>query len=214
MLPSRRISRFAVLPLLLLLITVSGFGARSLLQQKTSKAMGEIVKLEYSGEGEPTKVTDDLRPLALSANRLLVPVGDTLYMLGADRKVVWEYSLEPNVILDFISTPEGSIYVAASDGLLIALNASGKRVWGNSGVCGSANYTQLANYAGGFLAVFSMEAYRSGKGSDAEDILEFWKGGKIVWHREFPRNAKLLVWGDKILSVNRTKKGKEIQEVK
>lgn len=213
MLSHRHVSRLTILALLLLLIAASGYGARSLLQNKPSKSTAKHVKLEYSGDGEPTTVNDDLRPLALPANRLLVPVGDTLYMLDAGNRVVWEHSFEPNVILDFIAAPEGTIYVAVSDGLLFGLDASGKEAWGSS-MCGSANRTQLQNYGGGFLAVISMENYRAGKGSGSEDILEFWKDGKVVWSKEFPRQAELFVWGNKILAVTRTKDGKEIREIR
>ena len=213
MLSRRRVSRLACLPLLLLLIAASGFGARSLLQNRPSKLKAKPVKLEYSGDGEPTEVNDDLRPLALPANRLLVPVGNTLYLLDAGNKVVWEHSFEPNVILDFIAAPDGTIYVAVSDGLLFGLDASGKEAWGSS-ICGSANRTQLKNYGDGFLAVISMENYRAFKGSDSEDLLEFWKDRKVVWSKEFPRQAELFVWGDKILAVTRTKDGKEIREIR
>jgi hypothetical protein len=214
MLSHKHVSRLAGLPVLLLLIAASGLGARSLLQNKPSKLKDKPVRLEYSGDGEPTKVNDDLRPLALPSNRLLVPVGDTLYLLDAENKVVWEHSFEPNVILDFIAAPEGTIYVAVSDGLLIGLGASGKQVWGSNAMCGSANYTQLQNYEGGFLDVISMEDYRASKGSDSEDILEFRKDRKVVWSKEFPRQAELFVWGSKILAVTRTKDGKEIREIK
>lgn len=202
----------AGLIILLLVLAVSGFGI-SLFQGKAPEAKPVIVKLKYNGEDEPTKVNDDLRPLVVSANRMLVPVGDTLYMLDAKNQVVWNYSFEPNIIFDVLTTPEGTIYAAASDGLLIALDAAGKRVWGNDGMCGSGNYTQLANYEGGFLTVLSMEAYRAGKSSNAEDILAFWKDRKVVWSKAFPRGAELFVWGGKVLAVTRTKDGREIREI-
>jgi len=209
---TRHTSHLVSLIMLLLILAVSGFGM-SLFQSKSTKPKTESVKLEYSGEDEPTKVDGDLRPLALSSNRLLVPVGDTLYMLDAESKGVWEYSFEPNIIFDFIATPEGTIYIAVSDGGLIALDTSGKKVWHNF-MCGSANYSQLKNYGGGFLVVVSMEGYREYRNSNSEDILEFWKGGKSLWSKEFPRKAELFVWGDKILAVTKTKTGKEIQEIK
>lgn len=202
---------------LLFLGAIAGsiFGLDARVQEKSGHPKSESLKLAYSGE----LVEDDgdtppaLDPVFVSSNRLLVPVGDTLYMLNARNEVVWDYPVEPNIIFDVTVDSKGTIYMAVSDGLLVALNASGKEVWGHSMV-GSANYTQLESYRGGVLAVISMEAYRAFKGSDSEDTLVLWKDNKQVWRKEFPRNAELHVFGDRVLAIKGTKEGKEIQEIR
>lgn len=213
MLPSRRLRFLVYASLGLSLSASTGFAISSLVQGGAPKRGGGTIKLEHGAADTLHEVSEGLRPAALSAKRLIVPVGDTLYMLDDKSRVAWEYSFEPNVILDFLTTPAGTIYVATTDGLLVELDSSGKKLWGNF-MCGSANYNQLANFDGGVLTVTSMETYRRDKGLDAEDILQLWRGGKVVWRKDFPRGARLHVWGEKILAVTRTKDGREITEIR
>ena len=197
-------------------IAGSSFGLNVLVQKKSAKPKSESLKLEYSG-GLLTEDKDytppAVDPVAVSSNRLLIPVGDTLYMLDDKNQIVWDYSVEPNNIFDVTVDSKGIIYMAVSDGLLIALNVSGEKVWGNF-MNGSANYDQLERYRDGVLTVISMEAYRAFKGSNSEDILMFWKNNEVEWQKEFPRNAELHVLGDKILAIKGIKEGKEIQEIR
>ena len=179
------------------------------------KSLAETLKLEYSGEllvEDKNYIPPAIAPIVVSSNRFLVPVGDTIYMLDDKNQIAWDYSVEPNVIFDVAVDSKGIIYMAVSDGLLVALNASGEKVWGNF-MNGSANYTQIRSYNDGFLTVVSMEGYRA-KGSNSEDILEFWKDKKVVWSKEFPRGAKLNIWGNKILAMKQIKEGQEIKEIR
>ena len=208
-----------VLPLVALLslaaIAGSSFALNSFVQEKSAKPKAMSLKLEYSGEllvENRDYIPPAVAPIAASSNRLLVPVGDTLYMLDDKNRSVWGYSVEPNIIFDVAVDSKGIIYMAVSDGLLIALNASGEKVWGNF-MNGSANYTQVEGYNDGFLAVVDMEGYRA-KGSNSEDRLEFWKDKRVEWSKEFPRGAKLQVWGNKILAMKEIKEGQEITEIR
>jgi hypothetical protein len=184
--------------------------------QKKALHKPEIIKLEYSSPDLRTadeKYTPRaISPIDVSADRLLVPVGDVLYMLDSNNQVVWEYVLEPDIIQDVMVDSKGDSYVTVSDGLLLALNAAGKEVW-RTGMMGSANYGQIKSYETGFLVIVNMQGYRE-KGSDSEDILQFWKDRKLAWEKPFPREAKLQVWANKILAVKPIKEGQEIQEIR
>lgn len=193
----------------------SGFAINSLGQEKPSKQRSESLKLEYKGEvlvEDENYTPPAVVPIVVSSNRLLITVGDTLYMLDEKNQVVWDYSVEPNIIFDVAVDANGMICMAVSDGLLAVLNASGEKVWGNF-MNGSANYTQIRSYKDGFLTVVDMEGYRA-KGSNSEDKLKFWRDKKTVWSKEFPRGAKLQVWGNKILAINQIKEGQEIKEIR
>ena len=163
--------------------------------------------------------TEDLRqkypqlpaidPISMSGHRWLIPVGDKLYLLNRDNRIDWELSVEPDFILDLAVDTKGVIHVAVFDGRLLGVNDAGEELW-SSFMSGSANYTQLKPYRDGVLAVLSMEAYRETKGFNCEDSLVFWRNGKKVWLKDFPREAKLEVFGDRIVALRATDGGEEV----
>jgi hypothetical protein len=59
-----------------------------------------------------------------------------------------------------------------------------------------------------------MEGYRQ-QGPDPNDMdrLEFWQNQKRVWTKHFPKQSRLQIWADKILSVKQTNAGSEIAEI-
>ena len=211
MLLSRKTFLLIAVPFALIVAACSGFAISSLIQKRAIDQKTQGIKLKYSKDFL-TEDDQNSSLIVVSPDRLLVPVGDMLYMLDSKNRVVWEYSVAPNVILDVEVDPKGMIYIAVSDGLFSALNASGEEAWSHF-MNGSANYTQIKSYRdNGFLVVIGMGGYRA-KGSKSEDILQFWKNKDIVWSKEFPQGARLHVWGNKILAVKQTKEGKEITEI-
>jgi hypothetical protein len=149
----------------------------------------------------------------MASDRLLVPVGDTLYMLDSNNRIVWDYSFEPDIIRDVMVDSKGDVYITASEALILVLDVSGKEIWRMGMSSGSASYGQIKSYAHGFLVIVDMEAYRM-KGSNSEDILEFWKDRKQQWSKPFPRGAKLQMAGDRILAIATTKEGREVTEIR
>lgn len=175
----------------------------------------DSVKLEYGNPDLKSKhfATPAIPPIPMSLGCLLVPVGDMLYLLEANNRIVWEYSFEPNVIRDVMVDPKGDIYVTASEALILVLNASGKEVWRTGMGSGSAGYGEIQSYANGFLVIVDMESYRM-KGSKSEDVLEFWKDRKQRWSKPFPRGAKLQIAGNRILAIATTHEGREITAIR
>lgn len=203
--------------LIALLITATvarRYGFAALSQSKAAKQQIEGLKLPYSREDfdEVYPHQPQIHPIAISNNRLLVPVGDVLYMLDGEKRTVWEYSVEPNRIYDVRADTRGRIYVAISDGLFSVLGGDGKEIWGNF-MNGSAQYSQIAPYKEGLLVVINMWGYRQ-KGSKSEDLIEYWQDRKRVWSRDFPQEAHLEVWGEKILALKGTNAGKEVVEIR
>src|SRR6266851_2212753 len=109
----------------------------------------------------------------------------SLYMLDAEKRTVWEYSVEPNKIYDVRADTRGRIYVAISDGLFRVLDGDGKEIWGNF-MNGSAQYSQIVPYKEGLLVVINMWVYRQ-KGLKSEDLIEYWRNSKRVWRKDFPQ---------------------------
>jgi hypothetical protein len=183
-------------------------------QRQTNNKPDSVVKLSYGNPDYVGSLTSlpVIRPIAASSNRLLVPVGDVLYMLDGNNRTVWEYSVEPNILYDVRVDHEGKVYLAISDGLFRVLDANGDDIWGNF-MNGSAQYSQIAPYKDGLLVVIDMWGYRE-KGSKAEDFIEYWQNRKSVWRKDFPQQARLEIWGEKILAVKQTTAGKEITEIR
>ena len=204
--------KFILVVLVPAIVAVSAFAV--VIQLPPTK-IGPATKLNFANPdlSRPNASVPTIRPIAISSNRLLVPTGDVLYMLDDQNKIVWKYSVEPEIIYDVSADSRGSIYVAISDGLFRVLDLKGDEVWGNF-MNGRAQYSQIAPYKDGLLVVLDMEGYRENwRDPKADDLLEFWQNQKRVWTKHFPKDSRLQVLGDKILSVKQTNAGKEIAEV-
>ena len=211
------LTRGKLLALIVLLVSLccTVFAVASYLQKKSLTPERKSTKLTYanpdltSGNYTPPAVA----PIALPSDRLLVPMGDTLYMLDSNNRVLWRHSFDPNIINDVMVDPKGDIYITASEALILVLDSSGKEIWRTGMSSGSASYTQIKSYGGGFLVIIDMQAYRQ-KGSTSEDTLQFWKDKALVWEKPFPRGAKLHLAGNRILAIATTKDGREITEIR
>src|SRR6185503_5300778 len=92
--------------------------------QKPSTNAPPKLELPYSSEDLSSRYSGvpNIAPIAISGNRSLIPVGDMVYMVDANNRVVWKFSVEPNFIFDAAVDSKGLIYLAVFDGSLIALN--------------------------------------------------------------------------------------------
>jgi outer membrane protein assembly factor BamB len=192
---------------------VTSFGLPSPLQRPKHN-QASVTKLPYGNPDYAGSLTSlpVLRPMAVSSDRLLVPVVDVLYMLDPNNRIVWKYFVEPNIIYDVRVDKEGMIYVAISDGVFTVLDDNGKEIWGHF-MNGSAQYSQIAPYKNGLLVVTDMWGYRE-KGLGSKDFVEYWENRKVVWSKDFPQQARLEIWGEKILAAKQTTAGKEIIEIR
>jgi hypothetical protein len=83
------------------------------------------------------------------------------------------------------------------------------------GVVGRTQASQIKAYKDDmYLVVWDMSGVRNGPSDNSiKDELLLCKGREIVWKKEFPVDAVLKVWGDKILAVNYSKDGVKIAEI-
>src|SRR6266404_4287957 len=124
------LTRFKGLLLITLLVTATvagGYVFAALGQSKPAEQQIGGVKLSYGMEDfdQVYPHQPQIPPIVISNNRLLVPVGDVLYMLDAEKRIVWKYSVEPNMIYDLRADAHGRIYLAISDGLFTVLDGDG-----------------------------------------------------------------------------------------
>jgi hypothetical protein len=208
-------NKLILLAIVVLLVACTVFAIALRTQRKQSPLNSDRVKLEYSNPDLKSKnyAPPAVPPIPMSSDRLLIPVGDTLYMLDSNNRIAWDYPFEPNVIRDVMVDAKEDIYITASEALILVLNSSGKEIWRTGMSTGSAWYTQIKSYGDGFLVIVDMQAYRE-KGSKSEDILEFWKDRKQQWSKPFPRGAKLQIAGTRILAIATTQEGREITEIR
>jgi outer membrane protein assembly factor BamB len=168
--------------------------------------------------GDPSDCPDvPIPPLVISPDRILVTGCNSLYMLDSKRQVVWKWATSGPAIADQpVIDSTGTIYVIADDGIRVALDAiSGELKWGER-LNRRANYSQIKPYRDDqYLMVINLEGYReqvSPKG-DLPDELLLCKGQDEIWRKDFPANATLEVWGDRILAITSEKGRAEIVEI-
>ena len=146
---------------------------------------------------------------SLSADRMLVTVNDTVYLLNATKEVIWQ------TYLDLAAPPivdsNGNIFGILGDLGHCSVNAdTGEVSYFGRDIGGSHSYyTQIKPYKGNqYLVVENLQFYRDGnlcypRCPMRSDVLHAWAGQKLLWSIDFPPNAELEVWGNKILAVTR-----------
>jgi outer membrane protein assembly factor BamB len=139
-------------------------------------------------------------------------------MLDSKKNVVWKWSTEAASIIDQpVIDSTGTIYVIALDMIWVALDAdTGKEKWNRNGVVGRTGASQIKAYKDDmYLVVEDMSGIRNGPSDDSiKNELLLCKGREILWKKDFPIDAVLKVWGDKILAVNYSKDGVKITEIR
>jgi hypothetical protein len=156
---------------------------------------------------------------SLSPDRMLVSVNDTMYLLNAKKEVIWKTKID--MVAPPIVDSTGAIFGIRSDLGQFSVNAkTGEVSYFGRGVGGShSHYTQIKPYTGNqYLIVENTQFYRDGnlcypKCPMRSDALYAWSGQRLLWSTDFPPNAELQVWGNKILAVTKQKNSVVVQEV-
>lgn len=159
----------------------------------------------------------DFQPL--SPDRILVGVNDTLYLLNAKKEVVWE------TYVDMAAPPvvdsTGAIFGISGDLGNFAVNPTTGQVshFGRDIAGTHSYYTQIKRYKDNqYLVVENTQFYRDGnrcypKCPMRNDMLYAWTGQKMLWSTDFPPNAELHVWSDKIFALTKKRSSVVVQEV-
>jgi hypothetical protein len=145
----------------------------------------------------------------VARNRMLASIGDTLYMLDSQGRLVWKWSSEGPPFTDFpVIDSTGTIYVIGYDLLWTAIDsATGKEKWSGT-ANGRAGYSQIRLYRRDmYVVVTGMWGYRNSLGDKTiEDRLSLCKGNSILWTTNIPANARIAVSGNKVFVVYKQNK--------
>jgi hypothetical protein len=179
------------------------------------KGAQDIVVLDANGD--PWGCPDSpIQPLIISPDRMLVTSCNSLYLLDSKKRVVWKWSTRGAAITDQpVIDSTGTIYVIALDLVWVALDAvTGQLKWRRDSN-GTASYTQIKPYRDDqYLVVINMEGYREAHSPvlNEPDKLVLCKA-EGDWTKDFPANATLQVWGDRILAITSEKGRAEIVDI-
>lgn len=162
---------------------------------------------------------DDNRPpkiqyFALKNRQRLAVVGDSLYMLNARNRILWQWDSGGPPFNDspFIDS-NGIIYLVGQDLLWVAIDSSnGKEKWRGT-ANGRASYIQLVPYKDDmYFVVVNLEAYRhppANPDTDYMDQIRLCRGNSILWDTVIPNNGTLRVRGERV-TVVATRKNRTI----
>jgi hypothetical protein len=187
-----------------------------------SKLNGQRLPLDYKGleKGEERRLLSDAKVLPLSGGRLLVGLGDTLYMLDGRRRVQWKH--RPSwIIWDFaVVESTGLIYGTGGDNVMFILDVDTGRSLYRNGRNGKAAYGQVVPFGKDMcLITDNFVGYRDGAPTSTEtdfvipDGITAWRGTEALWTLDFPPDADLVVKSDKIYAVTKTDKRIYVREI-
>ncbi len=146
-----------------------------------------------------------LRPVVLPDGRMIVAVADTVYMVDANGKQLWKYKDDTLVSEPAFNSALNEVAVVMYDLWAVRLNATtGKVKWTPLKV-GRGLFSSVSSYEKGFLVVVDMSGYReNSRDPSIPDRLEYWgESDKDFWYIDFPKNASLVVDGNKIYALHR-----------
>lgn len=188
------------------------------------KMNGHRLNLKYKPRFESDFA--DAKVTALSTGRMLVGIGHSLYMLDQNFQVQWKYEV-PQMLFDYaIIESTRLIYGTAGDNNFFILDATTGKALHRESRNGSAAYGQVVPFGvDQCLVLDNFWGYRM-KMSDSElndprwwtlevmaDGITAWRGTNELWKRDFPPDADLLVKGDKIYAITKTKTSIYIRKI-
>jgi hypothetical protein len=184
-----------------------------------TKLNGTRLKLNYGSWAPAVDIPSFIqtsRIFPLATGGLLVGLEDTLYRLNEAHEVVWKYQGGQPINDYAIVESTGLIYITAGDNVMVILDAvSGKRLHRDSRN-GSAAYGVTENYANDMCLVtdnFRMYREKARDIPPRSDGITCWRGRKALWHQAFPADAQLVVNGDRIVAVTKTRTGIYVNEI-
>jgi hypothetical protein len=176
------------------------FSAAYLVAQGPSPARrpDELV-LGGTDKGGPYR---QIRPLSLPGGRLLVCVGNAVYMINANGEQQWKYENVPLTSEPAFNAGLNEIAVVMYDLQAVRLDAATGKVKWRSDAVGKGLFAVVSAYERGFLVVVNMSGYRQGGSRVPADSLEYWgESESESWHADFPMDSELVVSGERIYAL-------------
>ena len=167
----------------------------------TAPAKSDHVKLRPSSSCWPSgKRCERVLVTHLSAGRKLTAVGDTLYLLDARNRILWQWSTDGPAFTDApIIDSTGTIYVIAYDLVWAALDSVNGQVKWQRSVSGRATFSQIRLYMHKlYFVVTDMRAYRDTLHPMVENQLQLCKGNAILWEAQIPQGARIKITGNNV----------------
>lgn len=164
-----------------------------------------------------------IAPLAAPNNRLLVTVCDSLYMLDSSGEVIWHWSTGgAGIVAQPFIDSTGTVHVIALDLIKVALDAeTGLEKGDRENYSGKWGYSQMKPYKDDqYLVVIDNSNYRDSfccmpnSSCCMSDSLLLYKGIEQIATADFPAEARLEVWGERILAVSHKVDGMKMQQIK
>lgn len=189
------------------------WGDSAELQAWKNRHSGTPLPLDY---GEGWDRFEEPKVVVLRSGRVLAATGDALYMLGADRRVIWKCDV--SWVIDFAHVEAtGLVYLTAGDNNMFILDAATGEVLYADSRNGSAGYGAVIPY--GDDACIVMDAfggYRAhlGAADPMGDGATAWRGTRMLWHVDVPPDARLRVVGSKVYAVTKTRTRLLVKEIK
>ncbi len=164
---------------------------------------------------------EKIRAVALPDGRILLSRFGTVYMLDASGKQLWKYVTDGETLTSEPSynAETNEIGIVGYDLLFVRLDAkTGEEKWRATTV-GGATFVNVAAYGRGFLVLVDMTEYREKSKMEhskyqSPDRLEYYgETEDDEWIADFPIGAQLLVNGQHIYAVRRTRDAMHIREL-
>lgn len=110
------------------------------------------------------------------------------------------------------------IYGTAGDNVMFILDAATGKELHSDSRNGSAAFGVAQNFGHDMCLVTDnfvvyREKSREANIEPMKDGITCWRGTKALWHQDFPPNAQLVVNGNRILAVTKTKTGIYVNEI-
>jgi hypothetical protein len=160
-------------------------------------------ELRFRGahEGWPSH---DLQPIPLPNGRLVISIGDTVYLLDRDGRQVWKYKGTPLTTEPAYNESLSELAIVMHDLQAVRLSAATGEVLWKADAVGRGTYSRVCAYAQGFLVLLDMSGYRQSTKDSQANRLEYWgHSKKDFWYTDFPQASELVVNGRKIYAVQR-----------
>jgi hypothetical protein len=191
------------------------YGTRELQEWKNLHS-GVALPLGYDSVPSWSKMSES-KIVVLPSGRTLAAVGDALYMLGADKRVVWKYELsQPAIDFAYVEAM-GVVCGTAYDNVMFILDASTGREMVSNFRNGRAGYGAVLKYGGDMcLIADALGGYNVDhrSGEPVMDGVTAWRGTRMLWHVDVPPDAELQVVGSKVYAVTKTKSRILVKEIK
>jgi hypothetical protein len=192
------------------------YGTREL-QEWKERHGGATLPLDYDSVPDWSKLSES-KVAVLPSGRTLAAAGTTLYLLGADKRVVWKYEL-PQPAVDFAYVASTDVVCGtASDNKMFILDAATGRELASNSRQGRGGYGAVLPYGADVCLIadalggYNVD-YRGGP-APMQDGVTAWRGARMLWRVETPPDAELQVVGSKIYAVTKTRDRILVREIK